>query len=267
MRRDGETLIKAMFEDHQIYITGINRDYSFGLSKNGEQPFLIKETVPTDNLKQPTGKTGRTSLGFQRIVNPTVLISESLDQIVRNPIFELTSIQQTQLNGFENLVLVEFNYKHPFVKSSTPDVLFNSLQGGKLWLDIDNHWAIVRFEGSLLEPSDNMIKRREIEWEFSSEIHSSGNIKLPSRVTNYYFDDENSSAKTRDYSNIVEFEWHANDSPPPAEKFRISYYGFNEPPSSSRGRNSYSRTVLVGTAIGLGLMVIAIVLRKSGRKG
>ena len=200
-----------------------NAEYAFWLSRPADKPELeFREVLPIDEL----GRGHRITRSLvRRQSHPDYLVRDQLLEVIEKPYFELLSFEPEPTESYPNLYRVEFNYEHEY---HPPGGTFNWPQKGKLWLDADNCWVIVRCQvKNKLVTGDKDTSYTEQVFEFAPKDGNSDRPRTPVRRTEYYDLDENWN-KTGPQQYVTEYELLPN------EKFdqqttRLTHYGFAEP--------------------------------------
>jgi len=210
--------------DGDDMVTGRNADYGFYLFRNeSEDRLTLREVVPNHNLIRPH----RISRNLLRMSYPDFLWRESLLEVIEKPYFKLVLIEPDPNVEFPFLYKLEFEYPHEY---QSPAGIFNWPQGGTLWLDAANCWAMVRCQVELLivaEATPRLSKSIQ-EFEFSSTVTDcESQVRLPIRRSEYEdLPDEWSTQQTELYL--------VNWDPIPSNQFdlattRLTHFGFGEP--------------------------------------
>ncbi|MEM7315272.1 MAG: hypothetical protein AAF497_19200, partial [Planctomycetota bacterium] len=135
-----ESQCRATFDDGDEVVWAANADYAFWLFRPTDKPELeIRDVLPIDELT-PSHRIARSLI--RRLSHPDYLYRDKLLEVVKKPYFELISFQSDPTESYPNLFRVEFNYEHEYIRGSGGT--FNWPQQGRMWLDADNYWAMVR---------------------------------------------------------------------------------------------------------------------------
>ena len=258
-QRDGEMLVHQFEKDGSERIVGLSSDYGFRLLKRPGNP------VSLDRMTEPDWKSlGR--LGQQLHtqwwwMNPTWLFREPLKQVINQPYFQIVFVDIDRSFANRDLLFVEFEYPHLYEgPSSNFENPFNWVQRGKIWFDLNNHWATVRQICELLDPTGER-SWREVVYEFPTEGSGTNAIVLPVKRFDYHL---NRDMQHQPGFTVHTFKWDEAVNVPDKKQFRISHFGFPEPSNSSYGETRWP-AVAKGIGLGTVCLVMAWVFRRWAR--
>jgi len=242
----------SRIDTNKYYVWGANDKYSFTLSKKElKEPWLLtnvtSRTHDTD-MASPIGAVHNTC--DLCLSGPLGAVSD-LQLIVKHPAFTVKKIALG-----EKETIIEFECLHPVEEKP-----FLPVQSGKLFLDPDNFYVIVK--AVVYSKYAGNQARTECHTEYTNIV---GKPKLPVAYTeNTVYFQKKESDVTKKVAVQILFDLTKNNGNLSSADFTLSSFGLPEP--FAEKASSANWLWLSFSAIGILLLVIAIVLTRRVRTG
>lgn len=244
----------SKIDNNKNYVWGANDKYSFTLSKKDlKEPWLLANVTSRVHDMDVGSSIGAVRNTCDLCLSGPLGVVSDLQLIVKHPAF---TVKKFALGPKE--AIVEFDCPHPVEEKP-----FLPVQSGKLFLDPDNFYVIVK--AVVYSKYAGNQARTECHTEYAN-ANIAGKPKLPVAYTeNTVYFQKNEIDVTKRIAVQIRFDLTQNNRNLSNADFTLSSFGLPEPFGE---KSSFAHWWWISfSAIGILLLVIAIVLSRKARTG